>query len=123
MNSFSYRLLAGCLFGTLFAVTAHAAGTPPRAIERTAPQYAWDLRRERAEGTVTVSYTVRADGTVTRPKIIGASNRVFEKPVLDAVESWKFEPATRDGRAVECLVEQEIRFTLAPEQPTLVASK
>jgi TonB family protein len=122
MNPFPYRRLLGLLVGSLLATSVHAASTAPVATRLPTPEYDWELRRDRVEGSVTVIYTVKADGSVSQAKIISATNRVFVKPVLNAVGSWKFDPAKHDGRAIECQVQQEIRFSLAPETPPLVAA-
>ena len=61
-------------------------------------------------GVVSVIFVVDASGKVVNPRIEKSSNAAFEKPALDAVKQWKFEPAVKGGQRVACTMRQPIRF-------------
>ena len=81
----------------------HQPATP---ISVRRPEYpSWD-KLEQAETEVVVRYAVLEDGSV---RTISASGPdAFRKKALEAVESWKFKPATQAGRAV--LTRRATRF-------------
>ena len=57
---------------------------------------------KKVEGYVRVEYDVTVDGTVANPRVIeSVPEGVFDEAALDAVRSWKFHPAVRDGQVVE----------------------
>ncbi len=85
---------------------------PPRAIDRAPPVYPYSLRRERVTGSVRVLFVIDEDGRVRDPRIEESTHREFERPALEAVRRWRFEPGIRDGRPVPTLVRTPIEFTL-----------
>lgn len=82
----------------------------PRAIFQSAPIYPAEMRGKKVEGTVTVIFIVDASGRVTNPRIKESSNPAFEKPALDAVKQWKFEPGIKGGERVPCSMRVPLRF-------------
>lgn len=83
----------------------------PRAILQTAPQYPWELRQKKIEGTVSVLFIVDETGRVVNPKIETSPNPGFERPVLEAVRQWKFEAAVRGGKKVSARMRVPLRFS------------
>lgn len=83
---------------------------PPQAIVRAQPSYPNEMRGRRVEATVTVLCVVDATGKVQDARVEKATHPAFEKPALDAMRQWKFEPAVKGGRRVACKVRQQIRF-------------
>ena len=80
----------------------------PRAIFQSAPMYPSGMRS--VEGVVHVIFIVDQTGKVTNPKVEKSTHREFEKPAIDAVKQWKFEPAVRAGQRVPCKMRIPIRF-------------
>jgi TonB family protein len=80
----------------------------PRAIFQSAPVYPSGMRS--IEGVVQVIFIVDAFGKVTNPRVEKSTNKEFEKPAIDAVKQWKFEPAVRGGQRVPCKMRVPIRF-------------
>jgi len=67
-------------------------GGAPRAISTPQPPYPREAARTRASGTVTVQYTIGADGRVTNVEIVRARPRgLFDRTVTQTVSSWRFE--------------------------------
>jgi TonB family protein len=50
------------------------------------------LLRERPSGTVKVHFDIHPDGTTSDVKVLSSSNRALNRPSVDAVQGWKFEP-------------------------------
>jgi len=82
----------------------------PRVVFQTAPPYPAQMRGRKVEGLVTVICVVDETGRVDRPRVESSSHEAFEKPALDAVKQWKFEPAVKGGRRVSCPMRIPIRF-------------
>jgi periplasmic protein TonB len=82
----------------------------PRPIFQAAPLYPADMRGKKLEGLVTVVFIVDASGKVTNPRVEKSSHPSFERPALEAVRQWKFEPAVKGGQRVGCKMRVPIRF-------------
>jgi protein TonB len=53
---------------------------------------------------------VEASGKVADPRVEKSTHTAFDKPALDAVKQWKFEPAVKAGQRVACKMRVPIRF-------------
>jgi protein TonB len=82
----------------------------PRAIAQSSPMYPAELRRRRVEGTVNIVFLVDTDGHVTNPTVEKSTDPGFERPALEAVRRWRFEPGTRQGRKVQFKMRVPITF-------------
>ncbi len=84
----------------------------PRAISRPPPVYPYSMRRDRVTGSVSVIFVIDQSGEVREPRVEESTHREFERPALEAVRRWRFEPGGKDGKAVPTLVRTPIEFTL-----------
>ena len=82
----------------------------PRPVFQSSPVYPASLRGKRVEGVVSVLFIVDPSGKVTSPRVEKSSNAAFDKPALDAVRQWRFEPAVKGGQRVACRMRVPIRF-------------
>jgi protein TonB len=82
----------------------------PRPIFQSAPVFPPQLAGKKVDGLVTVLFVVDASGKVSNPRVEKSSHPAFERPAVDAVKQWKFEPAVRGGKRVACKVRAPIRF-------------
>ena len=82
----------------------------PRVLFQAAPLYPSQMRGRKVEGLVTVKFIVDATGKVLTPRIESSTDKAFEKPALDAVKQWTFEPAVKGGQRVACKMRAPIRF-------------
>ena len=80
----------------------------PRAIFQAAPVYPAGKRA--LEVVVSVVFVVDKTGKVTNPRVEKSTDPAFEKPAVDAVKQWKFEPAIKAGQRVSCKMRVPIRF-------------
>lgn len=98
----------GDTLGAAFDLTEIDQG--PRAVFQPAPLYPATLRGKKVEGVAVVIFIVDATGKVQNPRIESSSHPAFERPAVDAIKQWKFEPAVRAGQRVGCKMRQPIRF-------------
>jgi protein TonB len=81
----------------------------PRVVYQPGPTYTNELRRK-APGSVSIIFIVDQRGRVVKPAVQSASDPAFERPALDAVRRWKFEPGKRNGEPVRFRMRVPIRF-------------
>jgi protein TonB len=82
----------------------------PRLVFQSPPVYPSEVRAQRLEGVVAIIFVVDQTGKVSNARVEKSSHAAFEKPALDAVRKWKFEPAVRGGKPVACKMRAPIRF-------------
>lgn len=112
--------LAGDFTVDLSAVTGGSGGMDalfgagdldqePRVIYRAGPQL--DARiRARAPGAATIIFIVDERGRVSQARVETSTDQIFERPALDAMKKWRFEPARRKGEPVSFRMRQKITF-------------
>jgi TonB family protein len=98
--------------GSLFKFAA------PRVVR--APRYPGRMADMGAEGWVVMSFVVTRDGTVRDPVVLDSSRHEFERPALEAVRSFIYEPAEVDGQPLETAVSR-YRITFVLDPPTHAA--
>ncbi len=81
----------------------------PRVIYQPAPRISKELRKK-APGEVYIIFVVDKDGRVSNPMIQKSTDPIFEKPALDAVKQWKFDPGKRNGQAVRFRMRVPVSF-------------
>jgi TonB family protein len=82
----------------------------PRPIFQATPQYPLELRKQKVQGTVNVVFFVDKDGKVLNPQVETSSHPAFERPALEAVRQWRFDPGTRKGEKVSFKMRVPISF-------------
>lgn len=85
----------------------------PRYRENSPPPYPLTARVRGYEGVVLVSAEILTAGRVGNLRIKSSSGYdVLDKSALDAVKTWKFDPAKRMGRPVIAWVDIPVRYVL-----------
>lgn len=93
--------------------TAAAGDRPVQPLRMDPPEYPRDALRDREEGFVVVEFTVGTDGTTRDIDVVDSDpRRTFDREAVRAVSRWTFEPAIRDGRAVEQRIRHTLEFSL-----------
>lgn len=82
----------------------------PRAVHQVPVAYPPELRSRKLEGSVVVLLFVDQTGKVTKATIEQSSNPAFDKPALNAVKQWKFEPGMRGGERVASKIRVPLRI-------------
>lgn len=96
------------------APTEAAASQSSSAVLVKAAQarYPTAALRTNQGGWVLVGFTVTADGTTSNVHVIDAQPRhVFDRAAMEAIDHYRFKPATRDGNPVESTSQQKIEFS------------
>lgn len=88
------------------------ADVPPKPIKREVPTYPRALLAAGIEGRVTLDFVIDRDGSVSEIHVARSNNPFFERPAIDAVMQWKFEPATKAGKPVKTRVRMDVPFTI-----------
>lgn len=84
-----------------------------RPVYQASPMYPGEMRQKKVEGVVNVVFIVDVQGRVLNPKVEKSTHEAFDRPALDAVRQWRFEPAVRGGEKVQSKVRIPIRFSLS----------
>jgi len=107
-------LLAALLLGGCAA----SQNRPMQLVSGSGPVYPPDAKTRGIEGAVVVRYGVSLDGRVVNARVERADPEgVFEDAALDAVRSWRYNPALKDGKAVAVEnVLSTVRFELSASE-------
>lgn len=93
--------------------TVGAGIIPPEAIVKPDPKFTDDAIRNRISGVVLLYGVVRKNGRIDSLKVIRGLGYGLDEEALNTVATkWKFKPAMKDGKPVDCYVTIEVNFTL-----------
>lgn len=85
----------------------------PRFAGSQQPPYPESEIRAEREGVVSLRITIGPDGRVVSAQRISATNDAFWRATeRQALNRWRFRPATEDGRPVQSVKTMNIRFRL-----------
>jgi protein TonB len=89
---------------------------PPRPIRTMQPRYPFEAQQKGIEGRVMVRCVVDATGTVQEPEIKYVEPKdiegIFEDAALKCIIKFKFRPAMKGGKPVDCIVNVPIKFSV-----------
>ena len=89
-----------------------AVDSQPVPVHTPAPSYPDRALRRGASGEVLVRVLVGTDGQPQRVEIArSSSHRALDRAALDAVRSWRFQPAMRNGQPVAQTVQVPFDFS------------
>ena len=86
--------------------------TAPKPVYAPNPEYSEKARKQKINGVVVLAMTVTAEGNVRDIKVIKSLDPGLDKQAIAAVRTWKFEPATKDGKPVAVHLKTETDFRL-----------
>ena len=84
----------------------------PRPISTADPEYTEEARQAKYEGTCVLGMIVGADGKPRDIRVQRGIGMGLDKKAIEAVEQWRFNPATKDGRPVSVQISVEVSFKL-----------
>ena len=84
----------------------------PRIIYQPDPEYSEEARKAKYQGTVILWVVVGPDGKVHDVRIARSLGLGLDEKAMEAVRTWKFDPARKDGQAVAVGVNIEVNFHL-----------
>jgi len=86
--------------------------TPPRAIYSPEPEYSAQARKADYQGVCTLGLIVEKDGHPSHIRVLKGLGMGLDENAIQAVKSWKFEPAMKDGHPVRVEIAVEVSFHL-----------
>ncbi len=120
------RLALICLAVTIFVAAFFLPGganaepevVPPSLVHEVEAQYTDEALDARIEGEVVVDIQIDDQGQVADVELLEGLGYGLDEAAIDAVEQFRFRPATVDGQPVPVVIDYTIRFSL----PTLPAA-
>jgi len=84
----------------------------PEKISGESPDYTEMARKARISGVVIVEAVIDENGDVTETKVLKGLPMGLDQAAVEALETWKFRPATMDGRPVPVYYIVTLNFQL-----------
>jgi TonB family protein len=84
--------------------------TRPEKISGAAPVYTEIARKARVVGIVIVEAIIDEQGNVTNAKVVKGLPMGLSESAVDAIQTWKFKPATFEGRPVKVYYTLTVNF-------------
>ena len=89
----------------------------PEIKNRVAPVFPIEMKNAGISGEVVVEVIVDANGKSNGAFAVTSTHRDFEKPAIDAVRQWTFDPGQKRGRAVNTRMQVSIVFAPPLNEP------
>ena len=93
-------------------ITIHGGVERPQRVHYVAPQYTEMARKIRLEGPVILQTIIDARGNVQEVKVLKGMNFGLTESAVAAVQQWRFEPATLNGKPVAVYYNLTVNFAL-----------
>ena len=84
----------------------------PKAIYAPDPEYSEEARKAKYSGTCVLWLIVGRDGRPRDIKVARTLGLGLDEKAIEAVKTWRFEPAQTDGKAVDVQINVEVSFRL-----------
>jgi protein TonB len=82
----------------------------PKIVYRVDPKFSEEGRQKKRQGTVVLRMIVGVDGNTRDIKVLRSLDMELDEKAVEAVRLWRFEPGTRDGKAVPVEVNVVVNF-------------
>jgi len=82
----------------------------PKCIDCPGVPYPERARRDKLEGSVQVSFIVNESGAVEDIIVEASGGEVFDREVIEKLQSWRHEPATKNGVRVKVRLQKRFTF-------------
>jgi protein TonB len=84
----------------------------PKAIYQPDPEYSEEARKAKYQGVVLLWLIVDQNGNPKNIKVERPLGMGLDQKAIEAVQKWKFEPATKNGTPVAVQINVEVNFRL-----------
>jgi len=84
----------------------------PKPLSTPDPQYTDQARKAKVEGTCILAMIVGPDGKPHDIRVQRGIGMGLDQKAIEAVQQWRFDPATKDGRPVAVQISVEVSFRL-----------
>jgi periplasmic protein TonB len=98
------------LGGGLYKVGSGIA--PPRQIYAPDPDYSEEARKMKHQGSVVLWMVVGTDGRPRNIRVQRSLGMGLDEKAIEAVKTWRFDPAKKDGQPVNVQINVEVYFRL-----------
>ncbi|MEA2558908.1 MAG: hypothetical protein QOH06_412 [Acidobacteriota bacterium] len=95
--------------------------TRPEKVSGEPPAYTIEARKARVQGVVIVEAVIDEQGNVMDAKVLKGLPAGLDEATLEAVRSWKFDPARMDGKPVPVYYTLTVNYTVEEEPQALRA--
>jgi protein TonB len=85
---------------------------PPIPIYTPDPEFSEEARKAKFSGNVVVSLIVGADGRPRSVHVLRGVGMGLDEKAIEAVQQYKFKPATQNGKAVAVYLNVEVNFQI-----------
>jgi protein TonB len=85
---------------------------PPIAIYTPDPEFSEEARKAKFSGNVVVSLIVGADGKPRNVHVLRGVGMGLDEKAVEAVQQYKFKPATQNGKPVSVYLNVEVNFQI-----------
>jgi protein TonB len=92
-------------------VRLHSGIRAPDKVVNVAPAYPELARKVRLEGLVILEAVIDVLGNVTSTRVL-RGHPLLDQAALDAVQQWRFKPATLNGEAIPVVMTVTVQFKL-----------
>ncbi|MFZ0687861.1 MAG: energy transducer TonB [Terriglobales bacterium] len=92
----------------------HVGGgvSAPKKIYDPDPEYSEEARKAKYQGTCVLYVVVGPDGRPRDVRVQRTLGLGLDEKAIEAVKTWRFEPATKDGKPVAVAINIEVSFRL-----------
>jgi TonB family protein len=92
----------------------HVGGgvSAPKPVFQPEPEYSEEARKAKYQGVCVLQMIVGADGRQRDISVKCTLGLGLDEKAIEAVKTWKFDPAMKDGRPVPVLISVQIDFHL-----------
>jgi periplasmic protein TonB len=84
----------------------------PRVVYQPDPEYSEEARKAKYQGTCVLWLVVGPDGRPRDLRVARSLGLGLDEKAIEAVKTWKFEPAMKDGKPVAVQINVEVSFRL-----------
>jgi periplasmic protein TonB len=84
----------------------------PRVIYQPDPEYSEEARKAKYQGVCVLWLIVGPDGKPRDIKVARTLGLGLDEKAMEAVKTWRFEPAMKDGKPVAVQINVEVQFRL-----------
>lgn len=82
--------------------------SPPVLLSEHEPKYSPEALKARLQGTIRLSLIVGTDGVPQDVKVVRGLGLGLDEKAVDAVQRWRFKPATRGGEPITVPAQVEV---------------
>ena len=85
---------------------------PPKVLDKSDPKYTDEARDAKLEGTVTLTLVVGVDQRAHDIEVIKSLDRGLDANAIASIQTWRFQPGTKDGKPVPVRARIDVNFRL-----------